>query len=330
MTNNGGFFINFGEEKNVRFSAMVRNVRELYNNHFSDTLFEYQNDTIITTYYTVFRVNAKALENNLTLVAEYSRNPYLGYRKDEYEAWTDVRFRHRILTDSAVLAFQYKRYKSMPDFFYRNYYSNHYKWQNTWPIQEGINTNLRWKLKKQQLSLVLQMNSLKNQLWLDTLRNWNLAADYIDVYGAGIEKTQRLGRFFSIRAKVLYQQASDTIIDIPQLATSATLLFQTPLYFKNTGGRAHLQIGVDCWYNSKYYLPDFDPALNHFFMQRTMKLGNYPFVDIFASAHIKRMVLFMRFEHITAGTQGTTYFDAFNYPTRPFNTKFGVSWTFYD
>jgi hypothetical protein len=330
LTNIGGIFIHLGSNKNLRLAAMIKNVRENYRNYFSDTLFEYVNDTLVKSYFTLFRLNAKALNGNLTVASEYAYNPYLGYRKDEYNGFVDIRYRHRFFSDTATVMFLYERYKAKPDYFYQKYFSNHYKWQNHWPAQVGINTNLRWQLKKQQLSVSLQMNSMQNQLWLDTLRHWNLASDFIDVYGVGIEKTQRFGRFFSLRAKILYQQTTDTVIDVPRLATSATLLFQTPLYFRNTGGRAHLQIGIDCWLNSKYYVPDFDPALNQFFMQRALKLGDYPFVDVFASAHIKRMVLFVRLEHITAGTQGITYFDAYNYPTRPFNTKLGVSWTFYD
>ena len=193
-----------------------------------------------------------------------------------------------------------------------------------------MNTTARWDVRKTELSVTSQLNSIKNHLWLDSERNWNLSPNFIDVYGIGIEKRQQIGRFFSIRGKVLYQKTNDTIVDLPLFATSSTVLFQTPLYFKSTKGRATLNVGVDCWFNTQYYIPDFDPALNQFFTQRLLKLGDYPFVDIFISARIKRMVLLLRLEHINAGMQGTTYFDAYNYPSRPFNVKMGLSWTFYD
>lgn len=330
MTNNAGLFANIGKNKNLQISALVKNRRELYNNYYSDTLFEYNNDTIIKTFYSTYRLSGNFFKNRLTFSFETSSSIGKGYRKEDNSAYFEINYRHRLFSDTATASLSAERNKTTPDYFLQNYYSNHYKWQNRWSPQEHFGIGFQWSLPKHQIYFLVKSNIIKNYLWVDNQREWNIYSDNLDVLGVGVEKTQKIWKYFSIRAKLLYQETNDTIIDIPKFAVSTTLLFNTPLNFKSTGGHANLNVGIDCWFNTHYYLPDFDPALNQYFMQREKRYGNYPLVDIFASAHIKRLVLFVRFEHLTSIVTKTTYLNAFNYPIRPFNVKFGVSWTFYD
>ena len=330
LKNAGGLFVSLGKSNKIRIAAMMVNTVETYRNSYRDTLFKYINDTTIITQSALIRFNAKTKNENIQLSSHFIYNPNQGYRKNEYDGCINLTYRHRIWTDTAFFNFKYHNYRTMPDYFMMQYYSNHYKWQKRWPIQDFSQTQLRCNLVKSRFAATFQVNSIKNHLWLDQNRVWNLSSNSIKILGFGIEKTQNFGKYFSLRGKLLYQYSNDSIIDLPQFATSATALFQTPVHFKSTGGELNLQIGVDCWINSSYYVPNFDPALNQFFMQRSMKIGDYPFVDVFISAQVKRMVMFARFEHITAGLKGSTYFDAYNYPTRPLTIKIGVSWTFYD
>ncbi|MDD2563373.1 MAG: hypothetical protein PHU27_04070 [Salinivirgaceae bacterium] len=330
LKNAAGIYMSMGKRNKIKVAAMLQKNQERYRNSYRDTLFNYKNDTLIETNSFLVRLNGKSKNEAIKLTSHFEYNPFKGYKKDEYNGSINISFRHRIFKDTALLSARYQIHNTMPDYFMMNYYSNHYKWKNRWPMQKGANVGANWTLLKSRFTASVELNSFKNHLWLDQNRIWNLTPYYIDVVGIGIEKTQSFGKHFSLRAKVIYQNSSDTIIDLPKFATSATLMFETPLHFKSTGGKAHLQMGIDCWLNSSYYVPNFDPALNQFFMQRSMKIGNYPFVDVFISARIKRMVLFTRLEHITAGSRGTTYFEAYNYPARPFTMKFGVSWTFYD
>ena len=266
----------------------------------------------------------------MTFSYEISSGISKGYRKEDYNTYFEINYRHSLFSDTATVSLNAEKSKTTPDYFLQNYYSNHYKWQNRWAPQEHFGIGFQWSFPKHQIDFSVKSNIIKNYLWVDNQQEWNIYSDNLDVLGVGVEKTQKIWKYFSIRAKLLYQNSNDTIIDIPQFAASTTILFNTPLNFKSTGGHANLNVGIDCWFNTQYYLPDFDPALNQYFMQREKKYGNYPLVDIFASAHIKRLVLFVRFEHLTSLATKTTYLNAFNYPIRAFNIKFGVSWTFYD
>lgn len=330
LTNNAGLFLKIGRDNHLRFEAMLRNSNEQYKNHFSDTLFAYRNDTLINTYYTMYRLSGKALNNKLTFSAQLYNSISKGYKKNEYRHNIDITYNHTFIGDTALINLNYEASSIAPDYFMQNYYSNHYKWRNRWAYRQNTTAQLQWQIPKYQFKIFLQSSNIKNHLWLDQQRKWRINPKSIEVSGGGVEKTQTLGRHISIRAAILYQNTNDTIIDIPKISASGTLLLSTPLHFKSTGGVANLNLGIDCWIYSKYYMPNYDPALNMFFMQRDKKLGNYPFIDIFASVHIKRMVLLVRLEHLTTLYTKSTYFNAYGYPVRPFNVQFGISWTFYD
>ena len=330
MTNSLGFYFKLGEENFVKASLYGKHTLERYANFYRDTLFEYTNDTSIRTLSYFLRLDGALFKNKLQLSNQFSFSPYEGYRYGEKRISGSVQYKHKILSDSAILIFEYDRYQIIPDYQLQKYSSNHYKWKNAWPKQKGRDLALRWFLYKTQLEVIFQYNMIDNYLYLDVNRDWQRTPKRIEVLGAGLQKTLNIGKYFSIRVKGLYQYSNDTIIDIPNLAMSASILFNTPLNFKSTGGRANLHIGIESWINSKYYMPDFDPALNRFFMQREEKLGYYPYFDAFISVHIKRLVGFIRFEHINAGIISVSYFDAYSYPSRPFDFKFGFSWTFYD
>ena len=329
LNNAAGLFFKAGNQNFVKLSVYGKLRDEKYNNIYRDTLFNYLNDTSLRTFYQILR-----LEGNvgiLQYVGEYEFNPNIGYRSGESKLFCDIRFGYNILIDSAVFVFNFLKFNKAPDYQLNRYFSNHYKWKNHWQSQDATDISLRVNLVKSHFSFITQFNTVNNYIYLDSKRNWTLYPNRVEVFGAGVEKTLNLGRFFSIRAKTLYQFTNDDeVIDIPDLASSATFLLKVPLYFKATEGKTTLQIGIDGFINTKYYVPDFDPALNRFYMQRKQQIGNYPFFDAFLSLHIQRIVTFIRVEHFNSGIIGTSYFDAYSYPTRTLFLKFGFSWTFYD
>lgn len=330
ISNSGGIYFKLGNINFIKAAFYGKYSAERYTNIFRDLMFEYPNDTTIKTFSHFMRIDGAIFNNRLTFSAGLDISPYKGYRYEEQKTYSNIQYNHKIIKDSASLIFGYSTYKTAPDYHLTKYSSNHYKWKQALPMQLNTDIALRWSLHKTQLEVIVQYNKIDNYLYLDVNRNWQTSPQSIEVLGAGLQKTLNIGKYFSIRVKGLYQYSADTVIDIPNLATSATLLYHTPLHFKSTGGLAYMHVGIDGWINSTYYMPNFDPALNSFFMQRDEKLGNYPYFDFFISFHVKRLVGFIRLEHINAGINGVSYFDAYSYPSRRLDFKFGVSWTFYD
>ena len=92
-----------------------------------------------------------------------------------------------------------------------------------------------------------------------------------------------------------------------------------------------MQIGLDGRFNTKYYMPSYNPALAEFYNQREYELGGYPYLDAFIAAKWKRMRIFLKYQHLNYGLFGNgEYFTVAGYPLNPGMFKMGISWGFYD
>ena len=73
-----------------------------------------------------------------------------------------------------------------------------------------------------------------------------------------------------------------------------------------------VELGGDAYFFTNYFAPDFVPQLNQFAVQSNsaskVKLGGYPFVDVYANLHLKRTRFFVMFSHVTAGNGNRMYF----------------------
>ena len=95
-----------------------------------------------------------------------------------------------------------------------------------------------------------------------------------------------------------------------------------------------VELGADATWFSKYYAPDFCPAINQFAVQQNadsrMELGGYPFVDVYANMVLKGVRFFVMMSHINAGSGNRMQFLAPHYPVNGSIIHFGVSWNFYN
>ena len=129
---------------------------------------------------------------------------------------------------------------------------------------------------------------------------------------------------------VTYQNSSSpTILPLPALN-----LF-TNLYLRFKIARVlSVELGGCMTYFTKYEAPDYLPQLSSFAIQTNadsrLKIGGYPFVDIYANMHLKRARFFLAMSHVNANSGTKEYFLTPHFPTNTRILRFGVSWNFYN
>ena len=89
-----------------------------------------------------------------------------------------------------------------------------------------------------------------------------------------------------------------------------------------------VELGTDCNYYTKYYAPAYQPATMSFHSQNELKIGNYPFMNIYANMNLKQARFYVMFSHINQGLTGKNYFSAPHYPLNPRKFQMGVSINF--
>ena len=90
-----------------------------------------------------------------------------------------------------------------------------------------------------------------------------------------------------------------------------------------------LQTGITFKYFTKYKADEINPLLNEFRLQNTTEIGNFPMLDVFVNAQIRRTRLFLKAENVSSFWTGRTYFATPSQPYRDFTIRFGLVWNFF-
>ena len=216
--------------------------------------------------------------------------------------------------------------KSVNPFFDR-YVGNHNIWENDFkPIKtikiEGkyINTRLRTELG-------IGFNNIFSYVYFDTLAMPQQTSKTLMVLTAWAKENFRAGHFYFDQNVYFQKSTQEDILSLPAISVYSHNYYQNYLFKK----ALELQIGIDLFYNTKFYSDNYMPSIMQFYNQRKEKTGNYPKVDVFLNLHIKRAMIFVKYEHVNYHLKNHgNFFSAADYPINPGMVKFGIQWDFFD
>jgi len=220
--------------------------------------------------------------------------------------------------------------KRRPDYLLNNYASNHFLWNNDFDDINEITLDLNFSNQKYKFETGIKYINIDNYVYFDTTAYPIQEASGFGVISAYVYKNFDIGKFF-IKNKIIYQHSTNKqVLRLPELSIFNSIYFEQIIRFKVTGGVIFSQIGFDIYYNTKFYSSAYMPATGSFYEQNTKELGNYPYIDVFINARVKRTRFFFKYAHVNAGLFDKNYFTALHYPMNFRTFKFGVLWTFYD
>lgn len=234
-----------------------------------------------------------------------------------------------------------------PSFYYSRYHSQHYWWDND--LNREFRTRLggsisidHWHTK-----LYAGIENIKNYTYLagtpyipPTSIESNTPISLSDITARQYEKN------LQVLSTTLYQ---DFKFGVLHWDNEATLQYSSdekvlPLPLVNIYSNLYLkfiyakvmriQIGADMRWFSRYYAPDYAPALEQYFVQegeQRIQVGGYPFINAYANFHLKQVRFYVMYHHVTQGTlKQTNSFLVPHYPINPRMFKLGLSWNFWD
>ena len=154
-------------------------------------------------------------------------------------------------------------------------------------------------------------------------------SDNINVLTAQLHQNFRLGPI-NWENMITYQRSSkEDVLPLP------TWNIFTNLYLKFRIAKVlGVELGTDVTFFSKYYAPDFCPAINQFAVQQNeasrVELGGYPFMDVYANLALKGVRFFLMMTNVLNGSGNHMKFLTPHYPTNGSVIHFGVSWPFFN
>lgn len=220
-----------------------------------------------------------------------------------------------------------------PDYYVQHIYTNHFAWDNDFgkiseTLVKGYMAIPRWRINGE-----VGYTLLANNIYYDesgTVRQNDMP---MSILTASLSKDFTV-KMFHFDHRLLAQVSSNQeIIPLPLFAANMRYYIQFG-YGDARGGSVkplHIQIGLDGWYNTSWYLPAWNPELGVFHNQTEQKYGNSPYFDAFVNMQWKRACIFIKAENVGMGTipKKSDYFTANHYIRTQRTVKFGIFWPFY-
>lgn len=244
--------------------------------------------------------------------------------------------------DTVTLAAKGFFHRNNPTFYYRHYHSRHFWWDNT-SLSKELHSRVEglFSYRKTNTTLRVAFDEIQNYTYL--AMGYNIANDHTRK-GNTMEVRQKGGAITLLTLSlaqnfklgplnwenvITYQKSTDNdVLPVPDLNiyTNLFLRFKIARVLK-------CDFGADARFFTKYYAPDYSPALGQYAVQtgeHRTEVGNYPIVNVYANFHLQRTRFFVMMSHINAGQGKPDYFLAPHYPLNQRIFRFGVSWNFYN
>lgn len=244
--------------------------------------------------------------------------------------------------DTVTLAAKGFFHRNNPTFYHRHYHSRHFWWDNT-SLSKELHSRVEglFSYRKTNTTLRVAFDEIQNYTYL--AMGYNIADDH-SRKGNTMEVRQKGGAITLLTLSlaqnfklgplnwenvITYQKSTDNdVLPVPDLNiyTNLYLRFKIAQVLK-------CDFGADGRYFTKYYAPDYSPALGQYAVQtgdNRVQTGNYPLVNIYANFHLKHTRFFVMMSHVNAGSGNRQYFLTPHYPLNQRVFRFGLSWNFFN
>ena len=228
----------------------------------------------------------------------------------------------------------------VPTFYYRHYHSRHLWWDKTLDKETRANLEGVLTFSRTKTRLRVAFSDIKNYAYF--AQRYTITEGYGRT-GNTVEPLQHAGNITLLTLQldqnfrfgpvfwennVTYQKSSNqNVLPVPELNlyTNLYLRFKIAKVLK-------VDLGADMRYFTKYFAPDYSPALGQFTIQdngeHNVKTGSYPIVNVYANMHLKQTRFFIMMSHVNA-TDGNAFLTP-HYPINKRVLRFGLSWNFFN
>lgn len=207
--------------------------------------------------------------------------------------------------------------------FYESYASNHFRWENN--FDPSICLNLEVGYKHRFFSLGAAQKTIDKYVYLNELAHPDQIGGTVNIREVYANFNIPVWKFSFIGSARYQKSDNEDVLRLPAISSRLKICFTQPLL----KGKAILQPGVTIQYFTKYYADAYMPSLHAFYLQNDVKIGNYPFIDVYIAMKIKRANLYVQYSNIYALAGDYNYFSTPHYPMRDNRFYFGINWRLY-
>jgi len=249
-----------------------------------------------------------------------------GYRFADFDLSGQIEKPIRTSRDTSFIRISGSMTNTTPDYFYNHFFSNHYKWENSFNKIYELKLGAFYDNPFRRFKVGFKYSIINNYIYWSEASLPAQASSEFSVLQLFLKKDFKLG-VLNIQNSLLYQKSTTTrYMHVPEISTCNTIFLQG-IYAKVLT----FQFGFDFRLDTKYYADYYSPALGMFCVQNNEKIGNYPWLDAFINLKLKRTRFYIKYSNMgTMMVRGRNYTTPPGYASQMATASFGLSWTFYD
>lgn len=251
-----------------------------------------------------------------------------GYKLGEFQVRGDVDGAFRIGKDTMTIVAEAYIKNQEPDYFLQHYRSNHFCWENDFRkiYRMYVGGSVAYPTRYVQPSVRIGFENIMRYIYFDRTGMPVQHEGHVQVLSADVQLNFRT-KHFALDNNVVWQMSSADVLPLPAIA-----LYHNIYYYGCWFRALDAQIGVDMRYNTAYYAPLLNPATGQFCIQKEVKTGNYPILNVYANFYVRsiRLKLFAHFTHFNQYfMKHKNYYSMPGYPLNPPVFRAGLAWHFY-
>ncbi|MBY0426437.1 MAG: putative porin, partial [Cytophagales bacterium] len=239
------------------------------------------------------------------------------------------------------LEVNYHHTRISPTIFQTALVSNHFQWsQKLNPTTtDEIGAKVGYKLPWHTASVHVQGQNINDYIYFRqtdaTPTQFGTAFQVLYVTGNVSFNWWKLGFIGLVRYSKSSLEETVSPIRFPTIYANPQIYFQSFIFKK----ALKFQFGLDAHYRTGYYADRYMPAIQTYFIQNDVILNNNWNMNVFLTAQIKRIRIFVRLNNIVQNTSdwgrqeskvNTVFTNTPGYFGIPFSFVFGFNWTFFD
>lgn len=247
---------------------------------------------------------------------------FFGY--NSYDAMAKAGFRFNINKKQRHhlgLEASFMRYS--PDFIFSYYFGNNNAWVNNWKKQNVFKAGAYWTIFDYSVRFNF-INAGKYVYLNNNFEPIQLEKPFqvVELLLYAPVRTKH----FSLDAELALQHSTNKAVTVPLFAGKLGAIYTTNIFKK----RLRFQVGIDLFYNTKYFADGYNPILHQFYAQEYISTGHYLYINAHLAIRVKRISFFVRGGNLIAGLMSFRYITTPSYPMQSQSVQAGINWKFYD
>lgn len=238
----------------------------------------------------------------------------------DIEVAGNVNTRFKLFGDTVNISAKGHFKSTTPTYLLKHYISNHFAWDRKFGRTKSVHAGGELTIPWTRTKISVNFENVQNLVYFGNDATPQQENGNVQIFAASLDQRLRFG-IWNWDNTLTYQVSSNqSVLSLP------TLSIYSNMYLKFTAFKVlGIQFGVDCNYYTKYYAPSYEPAIMTFHNQNEIKLGNYPFMNVYLTCKLKKVRFYLMMAHVNQGWFSNEYFSSPHYPLNPRRFQLGLS-----